>query len=113
MVEPTHTVHGVPFVRSGICNRCPGISAPCCIGCPHLEFKDGINTCLIYNTRDINCGECCKSLGKKKYNHSVCIRFPSHPWLNVIKKDQCSYTFFENKINGISKKDILDAEWVK
>ena len=112
MMATTHTVHGVDFTRSGSCNRCPGISAPCCIDCPHLEFKDGVNTCLIYKKRDITCKSCSDIKGKD-VNHNVCIEFPDHPWLNVIKKNQCSYTFFENKIGGISKKDILDAEWVK
>ena len=112
MVEPTHIVHGVPFVRTGLCNRCPGISAPCCIDCSHLEYKSGVNTCLIYKQRKQVCKSCSDIKGKD-VTHEVCIDFPDHPWLDVIKKGQCAYTFIENKIDGISKKDILDAEWGK
>ena len=26
-------------------------------------------------------------------DHSVCIRFPDHPWLSVIKNVECTYEF--------------------
>ena len=82
------------WTRTGKCNRCPGIHpAPCCLDCPHLEIIDGINTCLIYKTRDQECEECKVLLGKegKSYTHKVCIDFPNHPFLHCLP--QCSYNF--------------------
>lgn len=86
----THTVHKIPFKREGTCNRC-GI---CCVDdqCSHYQVVDSVPTCLIYNERHKVCAEHSAESGRD-IDHSVCIRFPDHSWLKVIKETECSYTF--------------------
>lgn len=86
-------VHGCTFIRTGSCNRCPGINpASCCTDCPHLKVVDNVNTCLIYDKRKQKCEKCSKE--QKQYvDHSICIMFPNHPFLKVIKDKECSYKF--------------------
>ena len=115
MADPTHTVHGVPFIRTGSCNRCPNIKpAPCCLGCPHFAIVNKQNTCLIYNKRGVEvCQKC--SLKDEIETHQECIDFPEHPWLGIIWNLSistiCSYKFEEIKTDDISKFDELNKTW--
>ena len=98
----THTVHKIPFHRSGRCDRCFGRGKPACnckpfgeaVGlegdCPHLAL-DGTNACLIHDSRSEHCATCWP--GEKDKTHQFCIDFPNHPWLAVIKDERCSYIF--------------------
>jgi len=106
MPEPTHTVHKVPFVRTGSCNRC-GI---CCVDekCSHYQVINKLPTCMIYNKRAEVCKKC--SILEDE-THKVCIDFPDHPWLKVIRNGECSYKFEEIKTGGISKFDELEVVW--
>ena len=106
-------VHGCNFIRTGKCNRC-GI---CCMDdkCPHFKWIDGVATCLIYDKRAEECEECKKRLGKegKSFTHQVCIDFPNHPFLKVIHKKECSYTFkplTKEDEDKVGKLDIRYAD---
>jgi hypothetical protein len=107
----THTVHGIKLSRSGACNRCSSLKvAPCCLGCPHFKRVNNINTCLIYATRGDVCAVCSEGQ-PKPVTHQVCIDFPDHPWLSVIKEGKCSYSF-----QGISEAETakitdLTTKW--
>ena len=117
-MEPTNIVHGVPFVRTGECNRC----GACCEeqNYPHFSWDaEHKMVCSIGNTLTEICKICTKDEksgwydGGNKVIHQQCAEFPNHPWLNVIKNKQCGYTFTEIKTDGISIKSRLDTEWVK
>lgn len=99
----THTVHGVKFNRQGSCLRC-GV---CCVNdkCSHYKVINKLPTCTIYDKR----GEPCKEHGGD--THEVCIKFPDHPWLKVIKDGTCSYTFTPVNISESSKQDNLNSVW--
>ncbi len=86
----THKINGISFNRCGTCNRC-GI---CCKDeqCPHYVIVNNLPSCLIYDKREQKCEECSK-IRKKYIDHKICIKFPDHPWLKVIKKKECSYKF--------------------
>lgn len=108
MADKSFTTHKINFKRTGECNRCPGVNpAPCCIDCPHFDVISGVNTCLIYNTRNQICKECSQKRGKD-ITHNVCIEFPNHAWLNILKSDNCGYTFEpltkedEDKFNNLT-----------
>lgn len=81
----THRVHGIAFHRIGECNRCVGRESCCPRDCPHLEYREGGDWCAIHDRQNEPCwcGE----------SHQVCAEFPDHPWLAVIKNDQCAYSF--------------------
>ena len=85
------TIHGINFIRTGKCNSCPGC-ARVCLECPHGILKDGKQFCTIYNRREKVCPECSAERGKL-ITHVVCITFPSHPFLRVIKSGICAYKF--------------------
>ena len=103
----TNRAHGIPFNRSGTCNRCPSTQpAPCCLGCPHFEVVTGVNTCLIYDSRDKKCTQCTKDQGHY-VDHSECIVFPEHPWLWVIQQGLCAYQFMRLTESGEESNDPL------
>ena len=102
VLQPTHNVHGIAFERTGACNRC-GV---CCVDedCSHYAVVDELPTCLIYNQRHNDCGE-------HDYSHAMCITFPDHPWLKVIKKQECSYQFARlDKDGNVSNEPLLFAD---
>jgi len=101
--DPTHIVHGVQFIRSGTCNRC-GI---CCVDetCSHYAVINNVPTCKIYNKRNQSCQE------HGGITHSVCVAFPDHPWLKVIKNGECSYQFMCLNAEEEAKKNALDETW--
>ena len=103
-MKATHRVHGIPFKRTGSCNRC-GL---CCVNepCGHYEVIEGLPTCLIYHTRDQKC-EACSTREGKDVDHSMCIRFPEHPWLNVMRNNECSYRFTRLDEKGKASKEPL------
>lgn len=98
----------IDFNRSGICDRCPNNQpAPCCTNCPHFKIVDGVNTCLIYDTRADKCEECIK-LEKnvdKNGTHADCIDWPQHPLLDSIKIGACKYNF---ELKNTEDKEIFD-----
>jgi len=119
MTEPTHIVHGVPFIRTGECNRCGACNCEKW-NCPHFSKDvDSKTVCAIHNTLTEVCKICTRDKKSGWYDfgkpviHQVCADFPNHPWLNVIKNKQCGYIFTEIKTDGISIKSQLDAIWVK
>ncbi len=94
MADPTHTVHKIPFERTGSCNHCDGCRQECLEECPHGTVVDGKSFCTIYDTRHLVCKECSdKFHGGKEITHQGCIDFPSHPWLRVILDGICNYQF--------------------
>lgn len=116
MPEPiypiTHTVHGIHFSREGTCDRCKGHPKPLCncdyqgndpnfVGddCPHLTRVANKNTCSIYDDRHLHCETCFPD--EPGQTHQVCIDFPDHPWLNVIRDKVCgSYEFIRVHTDG-------------
>ena len=119
MTEPTHIVHGVPFIRTGSCRRCGACNCEK-FNCPHFSWDFEHKTlCSIHNTLTEVCKICTHDKKSGWYRqgkpviHQACADFPNHPWLNVIKEGKCGYIFTEIKKDNISKKDELDAEWVK
>lgn len=87
------------YRREGTCNNC----GACCKNeqCPHLVKQGDIFLCGIWEHLAEPCIPCSAELirlGKpKRYTHAVCIRFPDHPFLDVIKNKKCSFTFVEEK----------------
>lgn len=96
-MEETHRVHGIPFNRKGECNRCDGCRKGCLEDCPHGMSDGGKPFCGIHETRHLVCRECSEAESqegqKKEVTHQVCIDFPDHPWLDVIKRGVCNYQF--------------------
>ena len=92
MLTGTHRVHGIAFHRTGLCNRCIGRESCCPRDCAHLEYKDGGDWCVIHGRQHLPC-----SCGE---SHQVCIDFPDHPWLRVVKSGQCSYKFIRLDESG-------------
>lgn len=118
-MKSTHIVHGISFVRTGKCNRCGACNCEK-FNCPHFSWDAEHKTvCSIHDKLTKVCKVCTEDEKGTFYDdgkpvtHQMCADFPSHPWLNVIKEGKCGYKFTEIKIGGISKKDILDAKWVK
>ena len=101
--DPTHIVHGVSFIRSGSCNRC-GI---CCVdeNCSHYAVVNNVPTCKIYNNRNQSCPD------HGGITHSVCVDFPNHPWLKVIKNSECSYQFTCLNEQETEKFSELNTVW--
>ena len=97
----TYEVHGVLFKRTGSCTRCSG---DCCLGCSHYRVINKIPTCTIYTKSN----EFCKEHGE---THEVCIKFPDHPFLTVIKNGKCAFKFEEIKTSEISKFEELKSKW--
>ena len=95
-------VHNIEFIRSGSCNQCGGCGDKC-VKCPHGEpYKDG-SKCTIYDTRNLHCKEC-SEIHREFINHQICIDFPNHPWLDVIRRGICSYKF--ERVDGGSMDDL-------
>ena len=95
-------VHGIEFERSGTCSQCGGCGRKC-LTCPHGEpDKDG-SKCTIYDSRHLPCEECSKIHGEP-ITHQICIDFPNHPWLDVIRRGICSYKF--KRVDGKSMDDL-------
>lgn len=111
---PTYSASGINFNRTGVCNRCPLEKiAPCCVGCPHFENVNGVNTCLVYATRDKVCDSCVK-LGKftdQNGTHADCIDWPQHPFLGAIKDKKCAYKFETVNKNDQVKVDEIYSKW--
>lgn len=83
----TFTVHGVNYNRDGDCLPCTGCFNHCVNKCPHgIDNGDGTARCGIHDTRDQHCDECGQ-------DHQVCIDFPDHPFVTVIREGVCSYSF--------------------
>jgi len=117
MAKTTHKVHGVNFVRTGSCNQCKGCE-PDCIACPHGERKaDGKVYCKIQDTKEDVCDYCTNNSDSEWYKkgrevtHQVCIDFPDHPWLGVIKKGICNYKFTPTTKEDKEKFNKLNDTW--
>ena len=116
MAEATHKVHGVEFVRSGLCNQCDGCD-PDCLDCPHGEKReDGKVYCKIQDSKTEVCDHCTNNPDSKWYKngekitHQVCEDFPNHPWLKVIKSGKCNYKFEVVKKDE-AKLTALNDKW--
>lgn len=69
---------------------------------------DGKPFCTIHSSRHLVCEECSdKFQGGKETTHQVCIDFPNHPWLWVIKEDICGYRFVRLDEEGNISKEPL------
>lgn len=92
------TAHGIQFERTGSCTNCGGCDSDCS-NCPHGKLTDGKWLCEIYETRGEVCKYCTENKDSswyrdgKEVTHQVCIDFPNHPWLNVVRKGVCTYQF--------------------
>jgi hypothetical protein len=90
------TVHGVDYYRIGCCNRCGECEKP---DCPHYSILLGTATCDCYDERETVCDFCTNDESSMWYRkgkpitHSVCVGFPNHPFLRVIKNDICGFKF--------------------
>ena len=99
----THTVHGVQFERTGSCNQC-GACGCANDNCSHYKKIKGKWGCVIYDTRAAFCAE-------HNSTHEICIIFPNHPWLKVIKDGVCSYTFTPVDSVNLAKFNELNQAW--
>ena len=95
-------VHGIQFTRIGTCNQCGGCGKKCLV-CPHGESHREGSKCTIYDSRHLHCEECSKIHGEP-INHQICIDFPNHPWLDVIRRGICSYKF--KRVDGKSMDSL-------
>ena len=109
--------HGCEFIRTGKCNQCSGCDHVC-MSCPHGERrKDGKVYCKIQNTKGEVCDYCTNNPDSKWYKngdevtHQVCIDFPNHPWLGVIKKGICNYKFKPITKKDEEKFNELNKQW--
>ena len=94
----THKCHGILFERKGDCNRCGACGCER-RNCPHFSWDNGLATCSIQDTKEEVCTVCTKNKKGgwyregKPVTHQQCEDFPEHPFLNVIRKGECNYTF--------------------
>jgi hypothetical protein len=104
-------VHGIEFERSGICDQCGGCAKDC-LKCPHGELHNDGSICTIYETRHLYCKECSK-IHNEFITHQICIDFPNHPWLDVIRRGICSYKF--ERVDGKSMDTLpfVDGRFLK
>jgi len=113
-------VHGIDFERTGNCNQCGGCDHECSI-CPHGELKNGKWDCNI-RTPDIRskvCEHCTTNIDShwykegKNVTHQVCIDFPNHPWLNVIRSGKCAYNFTRKDNNSMDNLPFVKGGFIK
>ena len=65
------------------------------------------------------CDYCTNNSESRWYNdgkdvtHQVCVDFPDHPWLHVVRKGLCNYQF--KKVNNQSMDDLpfVDGKFIK
>ena len=95
-------VHNIDFIRTGECNQCGGCKREC-LECPHGEIYEDGTYCTIYDKRYMPCSECSERRGKM-VTHQICIDFPNHPWLNVVRQGMCGYQF--ERVDGRSMDDL-------
>lgn len=95
------TVHGIEFERAGSCNRCGECN---CAKCPHHIPDGGGSLCAIYDSRHLECKPCSEKKFNRSVTHQGCIIFPDNPWINVIRRGVCGYTF--KRTDGGSMDDL-------
>ena len=97
---PKFRVHGYTFIRSGECARCGRCG---CDGCPHYIVEHDKATCTIYDKRAEYCPTC-------ETTHQICIDFPDHPWLHVIRDGVCAFTFERDDGGSMDDLPFLNGE---
>lgn len=103
-------VHGIEFIRTGKCNQCGGC-ADKCIECPHGVAIDSGAKCTIYQKREKHC-EICSEIYNKPSTHQICIDFPNHPWLHVIRRGVCGYKFKRVDGKSMDKTIFMDGKYL-
>ena len=88
--------HGIEFIRSGYCRQCGACGCDNEPFSHHLMFV-GKHWCDIYNERDRYCEKC-------KTDHASCVGFPDNPWIHVVRRGICGFTF--ERVDGGSMDDL-------
>lgn len=111
----TFRVHGVNYIRTGSCKRCGECEKTTC---PHLAQEGTLSCCLIHEKdRAAVCEECTNDKnsyfyrGGRPVTHQVCIVFPDHPFLRVIKEGICGYKFEPATEEDSVKHQLLVDTW--
>jgi len=117
MATKEFSVHGVKFVRKGFCNQCGGCDREC-LECPHGERReDGKVYCKIQDHKSEVCEYCTNNPESSWYRdgkpvtHQICVDFPNHPFLDVIKSGKCNYKFTPKTDMDKDKFSALTDKW--
>ena len=113
-------VHGIDFERTGDCTQCGGCDAECST-CPHGELKGKKWYCSIYDpdTRGKVCDYCTNNPDSSWYRngdpvtHQVCIDFPDHPWIGVVRSGECAYKFTRKDTQSMDTVPFVDGKFIK
>ena len=108
------TVHGIEFERSGECTRCTGCSERCLNHCPHGKpDRNGGSICTVHSRKHLPCKEC-SDKSKRLVTHQVCIDFPDHPWLHVMRSGKCEgYSFKRTDGGSVDELPFVDGTYLE
>lgn len=109
----TFRCHGVDYIRTGQCNRCGACEKD---NCPHLSWKEGLATCDMQLQKHEVCTSCSSNedayffKAGRDVTHQICVDFPNHPFLRVIKEGICGYKFEPaTEEDKVKHQKLIDA----